>query len=116
MGEDAAERARPALTRTRRRDRRESQGARRARVAKRRQGDLLRQGRGRRRGRELPLLRVCGRHDRRPEQPDGGSLLTYSLKEPIGVCAQIVPWNYPLLMAVWKLSPALISSGIPAST
>jgi len=39
--------------------------------------------------------------------PIGGSLLTYSLKEPVGVAAQIVPWNYPLLMAVWKLSPAL---------
>jgi acyl-CoA reductase-like NAD-dependent aldehyde dehydrogenase len=39
--------------------------------------------------------------------PIGGSLATYSLKEPVGVCAQIVPWNYPLLMAVWKLSPAL---------
>ncbi|HET7568137.1 MAG TPA: aldehyde dehydrogenase family protein [Gaiellaceae bacterium] len=39
--------------------------------------------------------------------PVGGSLLTYSLKEPVGVCAQIVPWNYPLLMSVWKLSPAL---------
>jgi acyl-CoA reductase-like NAD-dependent aldehyde dehydrogenase len=39
--------------------------------------------------------------------PIGGSLLTYSLKEPVGVCAQIVPWNYPLLMATWKLSPAL---------
>jgi aldehyde dehydrogenase (NAD+)/betaine-aldehyde dehydrogenase len=39
--------------------------------------------------------------------PIGGSLITYSLKEPVGVCAQIVPWNYPLLMAVWKLSPAL---------
>jgi aldehyde dehydrogenase (NAD+)/betaine-aldehyde dehydrogenase len=39
--------------------------------------------------------------------PIGGSRLTYSLKEPVGVCAQIVPWNYPLLMAVWKLSPAL---------
>jgi aldehyde dehydrogenase (NAD+)/betaine-aldehyde dehydrogenase len=39
--------------------------------------------------------------------PIGGSLLTYSLKEPVGVCAQIVPWNYPLLMAVWKLAPAL---------
>src|SRR5689334_8935517 len=37
--------------------------------------------------------------------PVGGSLLTYSLKEPVGVCAQIVPWNYPLLMATWKLSP-----------
>src|SRR6059058_2073025 len=42
--------------------------------------------------------------------PIGGSLLTYSLKEPVGVCAQIVPWNYPLLMAVWKLSPALASA------
>jgi acyl-CoA reductase-like NAD-dependent aldehyde dehydrogenase len=39
--------------------------------------------------------------------PVGGSLLSYTLKEPVGVCGQIVPWNYPLLMAVWKLSPAL---------
>src|SRR5438270_1378747 len=39
--------------------------------------------------------------------PIGGSLLSYTLKEPVGVAAQIVPWNYPLLMAVWKLSPAL---------
>ena len=29
------------------------------------------------------------------------------LREPIGVAAQIVPWNYPLLMAVWKIAPAL---------
>lgn len=28
-------------------------------------------------------------------------------KEPVGVCAQITPWNYPLLMAVWKIGPAL---------
>jgi acyl-CoA reductase-like NAD-dependent aldehyde dehydrogenase len=39
--------------------------------------------------------------------PIGGSLLSYTLKEPVGVCGQIVPWNYPLLMSVWKLSPAL---------
>lgn len=32
---------------------------------------------------------------------------SYTVKEPIGVCGQIVPWNYPLLMAVWKLAPAL---------
>src|SRR5437764_2619496 len=44
--------------------------------------------------------------------PVGGSLLTYSLKEPVGVCAQIVPWNYPLLMATWKLAPAL-AAGCP---
>jgi acyl-CoA reductase-like NAD-dependent aldehyde dehydrogenase len=39
--------------------------------------------------------------------PIGGSLLFYSLKEPVGVAGQIVPWNYPMLMATWKLSPAL---------
>jgi aldehyde dehydrogenase (NAD+)/betaine-aldehyde dehydrogenase len=39
--------------------------------------------------------------------PVGGSLLAYSLKEPVGACAQIVPWNYPLLMSTWKLAPAL---------
>ena len=39
--------------------------------------------------------------------PIGGSLLFYSLKEPVGVAGQIVPWNYPLLMSTWKLSPAL---------
>jgi betaine-aldehyde dehydrogenase len=32
---------------------------------------------------------------------------SYVVREPIGVCAQIVPWNYPLLMAVWKFAPAL---------
>ena len=39
--------------------------------------------------------------------PIGGSLLSYTLKEPVGVAGQIVPWNYPLLMSVWKLAPAL---------
>jgi acyl-CoA reductase-like NAD-dependent aldehyde dehydrogenase len=39
--------------------------------------------------------------------PVGGSLLFYSLKEPVGVCGQIVPWNYPLMLTTWKLAPAL---------
>ena len=39
--------------------------------------------------------------------PVGGSLLFYSLKEPVGVCGQIVPWNYPFMLATWKLAPAL---------
>jgi acyl-CoA reductase-like NAD-dependent aldehyde dehydrogenase len=39
--------------------------------------------------------------------PIGGSILAYTLKEPIGVAAQIVPWNYPIMMAAWKLAPAL---------
>ena len=37
----------------------------------------------------------------------GRDLLCYTLREPVGVCAQIVPWNYPLLMAMWKVAPAL---------
>src|SRR3989440_3191552 len=37
--------------------------------------------------------------------PDNAMSLT--LKEPIGVAGQIIPWNYPLLMAAWKLAPAL---------
>jgi acyl-CoA reductase-like NAD-dependent aldehyde dehydrogenase len=39
--------------------------------------------------------------------PMGGSLHFYSLKEPVGVAGQIIPWNYPLMLATWKLSPAL---------
>ncbi len=35
------------------------------------------------------------------------NFFNYTLKEPVGVCAQIVPWNYPLLMAAWKVAPAL---------
>jgi acyl-CoA reductase-like NAD-dependent aldehyde dehydrogenase len=31
----------------------------------------------------------------------------YTRREPVGVCAQIVPWNFPLLMACWKIAPAL---------
>src|SRR5712671_934211 len=37
--------------------------------------------------------------------PDNAMSLT--LKEPVGVAGQIIPWNYPLLMAAWKLAPAL---------
>merc|ERR1711976_915914 len=36
-----------------------------------------------------------------------GKHLVQTLKEPIGVAAQIIPWNFPLLMAAWKLGPAL---------
>jgi acyl-CoA reductase-like NAD-dependent aldehyde dehydrogenase len=37
-------------------------------------------------------------------QPD---MLCYTRKEPVGVCGQIIPWNFPLLMAAWKLGPSL---------
>jgi acyl-CoA reductase-like NAD-dependent aldehyde dehydrogenase len=39
--------------------------------------------------------------------PVKGNNLVYTLREPIGVVAAIVPWNFPLLLAVWKVAPAL---------
>src|SRR5687768_1452355 len=39
--------------------------------------------------------------------PVPGEMFNYTLREPVGVCGQIVPWNFPLLMAAWKLAPAL---------
>lgn len=36
-----------------------------------------------------------------------GKMHTYTIHEPVGVCGLITPWNYPLLMGVWKLAPAL---------
>lgn len=36
-----------------------------------------------------------------------GMKFAYTLRQPVGVCAQIIPWNYPLAMAAWKLGPAL---------
>ena len=37
----------------------------------------------------------------------GGQFHAYTLKEPVGVVGQIIPWNFPLLMAAWKIGPAL---------
>src|SRR6185369_14485228 len=39
--------------------------------------------------------------------PVPDNAMSLSLKEPVGVAGQIIPWNYPLLMAAWKLAPAL---------
>ena len=36
-----------------------------------------------------------------------GKMHSYTVHEPVGVCAQITPWNFPFLMSVWKLAPAL---------
>lgn len=44
-------------------------------------------------------------HGQTMQTPDGSVSLI--VREPIGVCGQIVPWNYPLLMSTWKLAPAL---------
>ena len=39
--------------------------------------------------------------------PVRGSVLNYTLREPVGVVGAIIPWNFPLLMAAWKVAPAL---------
>lgn len=39
--------------------------------------------------------------------PADGEVMTFTLKEPVGVCGQILPWNYPIPMFVWKIAPAL---------
>ena len=39
--------------------------------------------------------------------PVPDNALSFTLKEPVGVAGQIIPWNYPLLMAAWKLAPAI---------
>ncbi|KAG4442857.1 hypothetical protein IFR05_001653 [Cadophora sp. M221] len=36
-----------------------------------------------------------------------GAKLIYTIREPVGVCGQIIPWNYPLAMAAWKIGPAI---------
>ena len=35
--------------------------------------------------------------------------IAYHFKEPLGVVGQIIPWNLPLLMAAWKLAPAIVA-------
>ena len=39
--------------------------------------------------------------------PVDGPYFTYTRHEPIGVCGQIIPWNYPVIMLAWKFGPAL---------
>jgi acyl-CoA reductase-like NAD-dependent aldehyde dehydrogenase len=43
----------------------------------------------------------------------GANFHSYTLREPIGVVGQIIPWNFPLLMAAWKLGPTLNRCGRP---
>ncbi|MBS1258734.1 MAG: NADP/NAD-dependent aldehyde dehydrogenase PuuC [Candidatus Scalindua arabica] len=39
--------------------------------------------------------------------PVRGEFFNYTLREPVGVVGQIIPWNFPLLMAAWKIAPAI---------
>ncbi|MGH8011242.1 MAG: aldehyde dehydrogenase family protein [Candidatus Binataceae bacterium] len=39
--------------------------------------------------------------------PSDSTMFNYTLREPLGICGQIIPWNFPLSMASWKIAPAL---------
>jgi aldehyde dehydrogenase (NAD+) len=39
--------------------------------------------------------------------PSNPAFFNFTLREPVGVCGQIIPWNFPLLMAAWKLAPGI---------
>ncbi len=66
---------------------------------------------------DVPLVAQCFRYfagladkvqgDVIPVDGKPGSMLCYTLREPVGVCGQIIPWNFPMLMASWKWAPAL---------
>merc|ERR1711962_126606 len=44
--------------------------------------------------------------------PLDGPFFSYTRHEPVGVCGQIIPWNFPLLMQAWKLAPALACGNV----
>ncbi|XP_029475043.1 aldehyde dehydrogenase, mitochondrial [Rhinatrema bivittatum] len=44
--------------------------------------------------------------------PIDGDYFCYTRHEPVGVCGQIIPWNFPLLMQAWKLGPALATGNV----
>lgn len=44
--------------------------------------------------------------------PTTGNFFAYTRHEPVGVCGQIIPWNFPLLMQAWKLGPALACGNV----
>ncbi len=44
--------------------------------------------------------------------PYFGPYFSYTRLEPVGVCAQIIPWNFPMLMLTWKLAPLLACGAV----
>merc|ERR1712110_1233343 len=59
--------------------------------------------------RDATYLDYAGWADKNTGQtiPIDGDFMAYTRHEPVGVCGQIIPWNFPLLMQAWKLGPAL---------
>ena len=109
VGQDVGARARPAGVEARRATDGAGRRGRAARDAAQRQADhRIAAHRDSRGGRVLPVLRRLGRQGAWARRfPSKGNDLIYTLREPLGVVAAIVPWNFPLLLAVWKVAPAL---------
>src|ERR1700730_8383598 len=83
-----------------------------ARVARQRQADPRRaQRRPSRLVRDPALHGRLGDQDQRFDDhgvlSSPGDWHAYTLREPVGVVGQIIPWNFPLMMAAWKIAPAL---------
>jgi aldehyde dehydrogenase len=57
--------------------------------------------------RPFPLFRRLPARAGRRHQRDRRNTVAYHFHEPLGVVGQIIPWNFPILMAAWKLAPAL---------
>ncbi|HEX9890677.1 MAG TPA: aldehyde dehydrogenase family protein, partial [Actinomycetota bacterium] len=53
------------------------------------------------------LAELAGREDDEEPLPRSAISYNYVRREPIGVCAAITPWNFPLQMAAWKIAPAI---------
>ncbi|XP_012941194.1 retinal dehydrogenase 2 [Aplysia californica] len=51
--------------------------------------------------------KICGK-----TIPIDGNFFSYTRHEPVGICGQIIPWNYPLAMATWKIAPAVAAGNV----
>ena len=54
----------------------------------------------------------CDKLEGATTQTNLPNMHAYTLREPVGVCGQIVPWNFPLLMASWKIAPCLATGNV----
>ena len=105
---DARDRGR-LLQQAGRPDRGEHRRAGRPRVARQRQADPRRRGRRPAADDRLPTATTPAGPTRSTARrsPSAGNYFCYTRHEPVGVVGQIIPWNFPLLMAAWKWGPAL---------
>ena len=105
---DGRRRSRPAAVQAGRPGRAERRGTRRPRIAQLRQ-DHHRFAAATCRAWSTRLRYYAGWADKIEGRtvPVRGNFLSYTLRQPVGVVGQIIPWNFPLLMLAWKWGPAL---------